>query len=51
MGLGTDWPQYSAGLSQISVPEIEIVAINDLASIDMAAFLLEFDTVHGRFKS
>ena len=33
------------------VPEIEIVAINDLASIDMAAFLLEFDTVHGRLKS
>jgi glyceraldehyde 3-phosphate dehydrogenase len=28
--------------------DIEIVAVNDLAPIDMAAFLLEFDSVHGR---
>jgi len=28
--------------------DIEIVAINDLADIDTAAFLLEFDSVHGR---
>lgn len=29
-------------------PEIEFVAINDLADIDTAAFLLEFDSNHGR---
>jgi len=28
--------------------DIEIVAVNDLAPIDMAAHLLEFDSVHGR---
>ena len=28
--------------------DIEIVVINDLADIDTAAFLLEFDSVHGR---
>jgi len=28
--------------------DIEIVAVNDLAPIDMAAYLLEFDSVHGR---
>ena len=28
--------------------DVEIVAINDLAPADLAAFLLEYDTVHGR---
>ncbi|MDB3891526.1 type I glyceraldehyde-3-phosphate dehydrogenase [Alphaproteobacteria bacterium] len=31
--------------------DVEIVAINDLADIDNAAFLLEFDSVHGRLSS
>ena len=31
--------------------DIQIVAINDLASIEEAAFLLEHDTVHGRLKA
>ena len=30
--------------------DIELVAINDLASIDMACYLLKYDSVHGRFK-
>jgi glyceraldehyde 3-phosphate dehydrogenase len=29
--------------------EIEIVAINDLADIEMAAYLLKYDSVHGSF--
>ena len=31
--------------------EIEIVAINDIADIEMAAFLLNYDSVHGRLKN
>lgn len=31
--------------------DIEIVAINDLGSVEMNAHLLEFDSVHGRFPS
>jgi glyceraldehyde 3-phosphate dehydrogenase len=31
--------------------DIEIVAVNDLADIQTAAFLLEYDSVHGRLKS
>lgn len=29
-------------------PDITVVAINDLASVDNAAYLLEYDSVHGR---
>lgn len=32
-------------------PDIEFVAINDLADIDTAAFLLEFDSNHGRLST
>jgi glyceraldehyde 3-phosphate dehydrogenase len=32
-------------------PEIEFVHINDLTSIDTLAHLLEFDTVHGRWRA
>ena len=32
-------------------PNIEIVAINDLMDIDDAAYLLEYDSVYGRFDS
>ncbi len=32
------------------MPDIEIVAINDLASIDMALYLLKYDSVHGNFE-
>ncbi|WP_300513641.1 type I glyceraldehyde-3-phosphate dehydrogenase [Aliiroseovarius sp.] len=31
--------------------DIEIVAINDLGSVEMNAHLFEFDSVHGRFKN
>ena len=31
--------------------DIEIVAVNDLADIQTAAFLLDYDSVHGRLKS
>ncbi|HSD36194.1 MAG TPA: type I glyceraldehyde-3-phosphate dehydrogenase [Rhodocyclaceae bacterium] len=31
-------------------PEIEIVAINDLLEPDYLAYMLKFDSVHGRFK-
>lgn len=31
-------------------PEIEIVAVNDIAAADMCAYLFEFDSVYGPFK-
>ncbi len=31
-------------------PEIEIVAINDLLEPDYLAYMLKYDSVHGRFK-
>lgn len=31
-------------------PEIEIVAINDLGSIESLSYLLEYDTVYGKWK-
>jgi glyceraldehyde 3-phosphate dehydrogenase len=30
-------------------PEVEVVAVNDLLELDHLAYLLEFDSVHGRF--
>ena len=30
-------------------PELELVAVNDLAEIDNLAYLLRFDTVYGRY--
>src|SRR5690606_13341151 len=30
--------------------DIEIVAINDLLDVDYLAYMLKFDSVHGRFK-
>ncbi len=32
-------------------PEIEIVAINDLCTPDYLAYMLKFDTMHGRFQA
>jgi len=29
--------------------EVELVAVNDLASVEMAAYLLQYDSVHGHF--
>jgi len=31
-------------------PDVEVVAINDLLELDHLAYLLEYDSVHGRFK-
>lgn len=31
-------------------PEFEVVAINDLGGVDDLAYLLKYDTVHGRYK-
>src|ERR1700687_3295201 len=31
-------------------PEIEVVAINDLLEPDYLAYMLKYDSVHGRFK-
>ena len=31
--------------------DVEVVAINDLISTDHMAYLLKYDSVHGRFKS
>ena len=36
--------------SAINKENIEIVAINDLLDIDHLAYLLKYDSVHGRFK-
>ncbi len=32
------------------MPDVQVVAINDLASIDMALYLLKYDSVHGNFR-
>ncbi len=31
-------------------PEVEVVAINDLLEPDYLAYMLKYDSVHGRFK-
>ncbi len=36
-------------LHEMDRKDIEVVAINDLGSVEMNAHLLEFDSVHGRF--
>lgn len=36
--------------SIINRPNIEVVAINDLLSVEHLAYLLKFDSVHGRFQ-
>lgn len=33
----------------IDIPELEIVAVNDLMSIDNAAYLLKYDSVYGKY--
>ena len=33
----------------MNTPELEVVAVNDLMSIDNAAYLLRYDSVYGRF--
>lgn len=33
----------------MEIPELEVVAINDLMSIDNAAYLLRYDSVYGRY--
>ena len=33
------------------ISSLELVAINDLASIENAAFLLEYDSVHGKLRA
>jgi glyceraldehyde 3-phosphate dehydrogenase len=32
------------------MPEVEVVAINDLIDVDYIAYMLKFDSTHGRFK-
>ena len=34
----------------MDVPELELVAVNDLMSIDNAAYLLKHDSVYGRYE-
>ena len=31
-------------------PEVEVVAINDLLTIEQLAYLLKYDSVHGKYK-
>ncbi|MEW6775818.1 MAG: type I glyceraldehyde-3-phosphate dehydrogenase [Bdellovibrionota bacterium] len=38
-----------AWLSEGALPDVEIVAINDLGAIDQMAHLLKYDSIHGRF--
>ncbi len=35
--------------TSIDMPNVEVVAINDLLDIDYIAYLLKYDSVHGRF--
>ena len=32
------------------MPEVEVVGINDLLDVDYIAYLLKYDSVHGRFR-
>ena len=34
----------------MDVPELEVIAVNDLMSIDNAAYLLKYDSVYGRYE-
>ena len=34
----------------VNNPEIEIVGINDLITPDYMAYMLKYDTIHGRFE-
>ncbi|NPA42820.1 MAG: type I glyceraldehyde-3-phosphate dehydrogenase [Chlorobi bacterium] len=34
----------------VTKPEVEVVAVNDLLDADYLAYLLKYDSVHGRFK-
>ncbi|MDO6516941.1 type I glyceraldehyde-3-phosphate dehydrogenase [Zobellia uliginosa] len=34
----------------LDTPELEVVAVNDIASIENIAYLLEYDSVHGKFE-
>lgn len=36
--------------SAMDIPNMEVVAINDLIAIDYIAYLLKYDSVHGRFR-
>lgn len=36
--------------ASIDMPNVEVVAINDLLDLDYIAYLLKYDSVHGRFK-
>jgi glyceraldehyde 3-phosphate dehydrogenase len=35
----------------MDIPELEVVAINDLMTIDNAAYLLRYDSVYGKYKN
>ena len=35
----------------LNIPELEVVAINDLMSIDNAAYLLKYDSVYGKYEN
>jgi glyceraldehyde 3-phosphate dehydrogenase len=34
----------------LETPELELVAVNDIASIDNIAYLIKYDSVHGTFE-
>ena len=36
--------------ASVNHPEIEIVGINDLCPADYLAYMLKYDTMHGRFE-
>ncbi|MBL1406805.1 MAG: type I glyceraldehyde-3-phosphate dehydrogenase [Rhizobiales bacterium] len=48
-GFGRIGRNVLRGIIESGRTDIEVVAINDLGSVDMNAHLLQFDSVHGRF--
>ena len=40
---------FRSTLEPQNVNDVEVVAINDLLSVDYLAYLLKYDTMHGRF--
>ena len=40
---------FRSTLEEANKNDVEVVAINDLLAVDYLAYLLKYDTMHGRF--
>ena len=50
IGIKWLWPHWSSGFPrQPGSQDVEVVGINDLITPDYMAYMLKYDTMHGRF--